>query len=593
MNTRWLVGLLLLSLACHKSHGREDGGAGSKDAEIAGVAVDGGTPDVPVNSGADARVLPGGADAGGGAVLADGAAETSGMSAMDSGPAPDEGAIALDAPVDAPVDAPLGTALDAAVDGTGGTGGTGGAPARGASVLERNKNPSRDGHFVDARLTRANAARMVLDPSFKANFTGDMFASPLYLENGPGGKGVFFAVTTGNDVFALDEVTGAVVWKANVGKAAPANGVGCGGIHPLGIIATPVIDAQTRTIYVSAAVGADTIERDEVHALNVDDGTERAGWPVNVSQTLGFDPRPHNPRSALSLVNGILYVAYGGHNGDCGDYHGRVVAIDTRAPTKVAGWATAGMGEAIWASGGMASDGDGVIASTGNRTGPNGPHQDSEEVVRITGMATLSDVFYPTRWQQMDATDADFASSNPVVLEVPGATPSRLVAAVAKDGHLFFLDAHKFGGLGGELIDHAVANTPMAVWTSPTAYTTAQGSYVALTVNAGALCPGGSPSSDVIVGVRVAPGAPPTAQTAWCTSAFGRSPISSTLDGRGEPLVWFMAGLYLRAVDGDTGANVLTSQDVCSGTRPWTSPIAVKGRIIVGADNHLCAWVAP
>ena len=50
---------------------------------------------------------------------------------------------------------------------------------------------------------------MALDTDFKADFTGAMWASPLYLENGPGGKGVFFAVTTGNDVFALDETTGA------------------------------------------------------------------------------------------------------------------------------------------------------------------------------------------------------------------------------------------------------------------------------------------------------------------------------------------------------------------------------------------------
>ena len=54
-----------------------------------------------------------------------------------------------------------------------------------------------------------------------------MWASPLYLENGPGGKGVFFAVTTGNDVFALDETTGAMVWMHNIGSsphgtAAPA-----------------------------------------------------------------------------------------------------------------------------------------------------------------------------------------------------------------------------------------------------------------------------------------------------------------------------------------------------------------------------------
>ena len=94
-------------------------------------------------------------------------------------------------------------------------------PAPSNSVLERNNHPSRDGHFVQPALTKAAAATMAFDTGFQATFTGAMFASPLYLENGPGGKGVFFAVTTGNDVFALDETTGAVVWTHNIGRRRP------------------------------------------------------------------------------------------------------------------------------------------------------------------------------------------------------------------------------------------------------------------------------------------------------------------------------------------------------------------------------------
>src|SRR4051812_43317344 len=88
-----------------------------------------------------------------------------------------------------------------------------------ASVLERNKHPSRDGYFVEPALTSAAAARMAMDTGFTAVFPGTMYASPLFLENGPHGKGVFFAVTTGNDVFALDETTGAVVWTHNIGPS--------------------------------------------------------------------------------------------------------------------------------------------------------------------------------------------------------------------------------------------------------------------------------------------------------------------------------------------------------------------------------------
>ncbi len=123
----------------------------------------------------------------------------------------------------------------------------------------------------------------------------------------------------------------------------------CGNIHPLGILSTPVIDAATRTIYVAGAVGnASTIQKHVITAFNADDGTEKAGWPVDTtgltSGSVTFTAPPQNQRSALSLVAGKLYVGYGGHIGDCGAYHGWIVAVDTTDPTKKAGWATLGPG---------------------------------------------------------------------------------------------------------------------------------------------------------------------------------------------------------------------------------------------------------
>jgi hypothetical protein len=460
-----------------------------------------------------------------------------------------------------------------------------------ASVLERNGNPTRDGHFVQPSLTKANAAKMTLDAGFAPALMGNMWASPLFVENGPGGKGVFFAVTNQNNVYALDETTGAVVWMKNVGTPAGANGPNarCGNIHPLGILATPVIDADARTIFLSAAVGdATAIQRHEVHALSVDTGEERPGWPVNVSGKLGFDPQPHNPRSALSLVKGIVYIAYGGHVGDCGNYHGRVVAIDSKDPTKVAGWATGGTGEAIWAPGGMASDGNAIYATTGNRTGGAGAHQDSEEVVRISGMATVnraSDIFYPAVWQQMDGGDADFGSSSPLVIKVPGATPETMVVATAKTGHVYFVDPQKMTGMGGELADLAAGT---GGFTAPTSYQSSKGTFVALTLS-NAACPMGNGQ---VAGILVAPGAPAKPAVAWCAPSTGRySPISTTTDGKSEALVWFMNGTKLNAVDGETGQVVFNGgMGECAGVIKWTSPIAVKGRIVVGAANRLCSW---
>jgi hypothetical protein len=476
--------------------------------------------------------------------------------------------------------------------------GGGGTTSAGNSVLERNNHPSRDGNFQQPSLTKAMAATMALDATFNATFTGSMWASPLYLENGPGGKGVFFDLTTGNDVIALDETTGAVVWTHNIGSSPTANGVNCGSIHPLGIISTPVIDAAARTIYVAGAIGTTSITSHQIHALSVDDGSERSGWPLDASTfggTVAFTAPPQNQRSALSLVGGTLYVAYGGHVGDCGSYRGWVLAINTKDPTSKGAWVTGGTQEGIWAAGGMASDGNGVFAVTGN--GSETPHMDGEEVVRITGLGTLNrtnqNIYYPASWQNMDANDLDLGANSPVYISVPGATPANLLAVVSKDGHLYLLDPANLGGMAGHLVDFTVAASGMSIHTAPASYATAQGVHVVFSTDSGAQCPAGGPSGKVVMSVLIPAGAPPVPQVAWCAALTGgevTSPIATTTDGKTDAVVWYMNNNMLTGVDGDTGAAVYSGTDACTGVRRWTSPIAVKGRLVTGADNHLCSW---
>src|SRR5262249_20402027 len=103
----------------------------------------------------------------------------------------------------------------------------------GASVLQFHNHATRDGAYVDPRLTRANASTMHVDPAFATGLIdGSVYAQPLYVENGPVGS-VFLVATEKNDVYALDE-TGAQKWTRNVGAPA-ARAQGCGNIQPLGI----------------------------------------------------------------------------------------------------------------------------------------------------------------------------------------------------------------------------------------------------------------------------------------------------------------------------------------------------------------------
>ncbi len=484
--------------------------------------------------------------------------------------------------------------------------GTGGTPVTTVdqSVTQRGGDSARTAHWVHPALTTANVAKMAMDTDFQATFTGEMSAVPLFLAGSTPGKGIFFAATTQNDVYALDELTGATLWSKNIG-AQRTGGPGPG-IKNRGIVSTPVIDATARVIYVAAAMASG---HHEIHALSIDDqGSEVAGWPIDVSKvtagSVTFNSTDQNQRSALSLVDGILYVAFGGYYGDGGNYHGWVVSVKTSDPTQVAGWATMGAQEGIWAAGGLASDGNGVFAITGNGNATSRDKSDSEEVIRITGMSVPNrdddNLFYPDIWSSgMNNGDKDFGSCSPTVLTMPGSTPGKLVVAPAKPGHVYFLDDAKLGGGSGQLADLVVAATDKeSVYTAPTAYRNGSDVWVAITTQIGSVCPGGATSNGNVMGIHVKAGTPPVPEMGWCATMNSsddevrrRSAISTNSDDAGsDPVVWFMGGTGLVAFKGDTGEAIPFTSGACDGVHRFTSPISANGRIIVGGDGHLCSW---
>src|SRR5689334_8281831 len=135
------------------------------------------------------------------------------------------------------------------------------------------------------------------------------------------------------------------------------------------------------------------------------------------------------------------------------------------------GWASLGTGEGIWAAGGMASDGNGVFAITGNSTAGVSDHvtSDSEEVVRITGLGIFNrsnaNLYFPSMWRYMDSQDADLGANSPLYVSIPGSTPSNFVVAISKIGHLYLLDPANLGGMDGHKVDILLASGAMAIRT--------------------------------------------------------------------------------------------------------------------------------
>jgi hypothetical protein len=495
----------------------------------------------------------------------------------------------------------------------GGDGGTSGDD----SVLMLHKNVSHDGLYIQPSLNKTVAAAMHKDATFSATIAGNVYAQPLYVQNGPGGKGIFIVATESNTVYAVSD-TGAPVWNKTIGTPAGASGAGCGNITPLGITGTPAIDLPSRTLFLSAAVGTgSTIQRHEIHALSIDDGTEKTGFPVDTtklsSDGVAFNPVVQNQRGALLIVNGTLYVPYGGHAGDCGQYRGWIVGVPLTNPAGAMAWATMAKAGGIWAVGGPASDGTDVFATTGNTydIGMNPAPTvwgQGDAVLRFHGLPTLpsqtADYFYPSNWASLDVSDGDLGGTAAIPVNVPGATPSSLIVALGKNGVAYLLNRANLGGKGtgngttGEgLTSVKVASSQ--IMNAPASYTTAGGTYVVFnTTGMGTGCP---PSqSGNLVALKIGATNPPSITVAWCSNNQGRgSPIVTTTDGKANAIVWAMgAGTSnrLHGFDGDTGAAVFTgggANDTVAAFQYFNSPIAAKGRIIVAANASLVAFTSP
>jgi PQQ enzyme repeat len=498
-----------------------------------------------------------------------------------------------------------------AVGGAAGT--SGGASA--ASVLQYHNNPARDGVYVDARLSRAAAATMHVDPTFgNTALVGPIYAQPLYLAGATAGADLVLVATAQNRVHALNAATGANAWNVQVGAPVPSTSAGlCGRpLNPLGITGTPVIDAATRTIYLDAMTLVANAPRHMVHALGIDtQGAERAGWPIDLNATaragtIAFDSPIQNQRAALILLGGKVFVPFGGHIGDCLGYHGWLVGVTTSGTPQVSAWATSSIAGGIWGTSGIASDGTSLIVATGNTkaaassggagtTPGDGNWGGGEAVIKFpTTLAQptatqIRDYFVPGNWTTLDTTDADIGGTGPVLFRVAGATPSNLAMALGKDRKAYLLDPANLGGLdAAPLTSLTVASN--TIITAASAYTTALGTYVVFR-GAGAGCPAGQ--SGGLTAIRVSAASPPALSIAWCGGVTATSsPSVSMSSAQGaDAIVWYVGSdARLHGLDGDTGASVVADTTALGTVVSHQTPIVANGRIFVATSNRVFAF---
>src|SRR5437868_15220791 len=199
------------------------------------------------------------------------------------------------------------------------------------NVTQFHNHDSRDGLYIDPAFTLDAAANLARDLDFDGTIVGNVYAQPLYIDNGPGGRPTIIAVTESNNVYALDAVDGSVIWERNVGSPVSAIDLNRTKFDPMGITGTPIVDLAPRAPLLDAMTTPDGGETKKhlILSLNLDTGDINPGWPVDVEATasyngLTFTAEIQQQRPALGIVGNILYVGYGSMT-DCSLWHGWLV----------------------------------------------------------------------------------------------------------------------------------------------------------------------------------------------------------------------------------------------------------------------------
>jgi polyvinyl alcohol dehydrogenase (cytochrome) len=317
-----------------------------------------------------------------------------------------------------------------AAAGSGGSG-SGTALGQAASWPEYHGNAARTG--VGRGVPRAGR----LSVAWSRRLDGAVYGQPLII------GGTVIAATENDSVYALRRATGQVLWRTHLGTPVPLSSQPCGNISPLGITGTPVYDHANGLVYAVADTGG---SRSVLAGLRLSTGQ------VAVSRTIPAPdghPSFDQQRAALALEAGHVYVAFGGHFGDCGPYLGSVAAVpaDGRGPILSYRVPTARQG-GIWSPGGpVIGPGGTIYVSVGNGAATRPPFDGSDSVTALSPALHRTGLFAPATWAADNASDLDLSSMSPALL------PGGRILAVGKRGTGYLLRAARLGGIGGQLAE--------------------------------------------------------------------------------------------------------------------------------------------
>jgi len=355
------------------------------------------------------------------------------------------------------------------------------------NVLTYKYDNARTGqNLAEPLLSSANVNSRQFGRRFSHIVDGNMYAQPLYMSAVPMANGAvhdIVLVATGHDsvyAFDADDNSGTnafPLWQvsfinpAQGVTAVPWGDVDCPAISPeIGVTATPVIDPATYTMYLVAftkEISADGAVRyvHRLHALDVRSGQELPFSPVEIQAsvpgtgdggaTVTFVPQSYKERSALLLVNGVVYTSWSSQC-DRGLYHGWVIGYRASDLQQVAVYNDTPNSSAasFWNSGaGPAADSSGnlfVVSANGVFDDSYPVPELGDSIIRLapTGGLSVTDYFTPFNQLDLAGADLDLGSSGALLLppEVGSDAHRNLLVTAGKQGRVYLIDRDRMGG---------------------------------------------------------------------------------------------------------------------------------------------------
>ena len=504
------------------------------------------------------------------------------------------------------------------------------AVAATTDVLTYHNDIARTGqNLTESTLTTSNVNSSTFGKLGFYAVDGLVDAEPLYASNlavpNNGTHNVLIAATEHDSVYAFDADSGASLWQVTMLKTGEttSDDRGCGQVTPeIGVTSTPVID---RTSGPNGAVYVVAMSKDasgdyhqRLHALDLALGTELFGGPTEVQATypgtgdnssngkVVFDPGQYEERSALLLLNGVIYTGWTSHC-DARPYTGWIMGYSesTLAQTTVLNVTPNGNEGSIWMAGaGLAADtsgniyfldANGVFDTTLNSGGfpSQGDYGNAFMKLSTSGnQLAVADYFEMDNGPAESDSDTDLGSGGTIVLPdlIDGSGNTwHLAVGAGKDSNLYLVNRDsmgKFSPNNNNIYQELSGALPGGVFAMP--------AYFNNTIYYGSV---GSPiQAFTITNAKLSTSA--TAQTANTFGYPGATP-SISANGSSSGIVWAVENTspaVLHAYNATNLSEIYNSNQASNGRdqfgngNKFITPTIVNGKVFVGTPTGVAVF---